>query len=118
MSFFYYMGSENTKNSDTPKTKENIIYNYSYRLLLESPDKYWVGKTLKIAFDSKGGKSIANKTKLIKITSYQRDNDGFEYFKVTDLSHGYLNEVYFFWFENLNNQNGVGPNIKYYEEAI
>jgi len=115
VAFSYYVGSQKARLSPPNKAniKNNVIYDYSYEPLLESPNKNWVGKNLKISFDSQGGRSIANKTKIVKVLSYQKDNEGFEYFKVKDISHNYVNELYFFWFENRG-----GPSIKYYEEAI
>ena len=91
---------------------------YEYRLLLDDPNKTWVGKTIKVSFDYRGGKSIRNKTKILELVSFEKDSDGLEYFKVKDISDGYLQELYFFWFHNSKNKNGVGPNITFFEEAI
>ena len=49
---------------------------------------------------------------------YDKDDEGYKYFSVKDLSDGYLREVFFFWFGNFGQKNDFGPNIKMWKEAI
>lgn len=97
-------------SSTKPIKKNNIISQISNK-----PSSNWVGKTIKVEFDSAGGSSIAHKTKNISIISYSTDSDGYEYFEVKDLSDGYLTELYFFWFDNFNGKKEWGPNIISYQ---
>lgn len=66
----------------------------------KKPNKNWVGKKIVAKFGAFGVKSIANKIKTLKILSYHKDNEGFQYFEVKDLSDKYLKQLYFFWFDS------------------
>jgi len=97
----------------------SLFDKYSYSELSGKPSKTWVGKYLKIGFNIKSGKSLAGKTKIIHLLSSEKDSDGYLYFNVKDLSNGYLQEVYYFWFLNVSrNKNEFGPTIISWQEAI
>lgn len=104
-------------SSKTKSSSNSILNNYSYINLSGEPDEDWVGKYLKIEFDHNGGRSIAGKTKIVHLQDYEKDYEGYKYFTVKDLSDGYLQEVFFFWFGNTGGKNGFGPNIKSWKEA-
>ena len=92
--------------------------NYTFVKLQGTPNRNWVGKYLNIRFDNSGGKSISDKTKIVKLLDYSEDSEGYKYFMVKDMTDGYLNEIYIFWFGNDGGKNGFGPNIESWKEAI
>ena len=109
--------SSKTKSSNTSNSN-SVINSYSYTSISGEPNEDWVGKFLKIQFDGMGGRSIAGKTKIVQILDYDKDDEGYKFFSVKDLSGGYLQEVFFFWFGNYGGKNGFGPNIQEWKEAI
>ena len=128
-SYFYLHSSTEEKVSTPQKSKKttsainetnkvSILDKYSYSPIKGKPKKRWVGKLLKIEFDMVGGWSIRGKTKIVELLGYGKDDEGYKYFDVKDLSDGYLEQVFFFWFGNDNHKNDIGPNIKSWKEAI
>ena len=105
-------------SSKTKSSSNSILNNYSYVTLSSQPDEDWVGKYLKIQFDNTGSKLMAGKTKIIQLVDYNKDDEGYKYFSVKDLSDGIIQDIYFFWFGNYGGKNGFGPNIKLWKEAI
>ena len=96
----------------TGKTEDSVLNKFSYTSI-GSPSEDWVGKHLKIKFANIGGKSIRGKTKIVELIDYDKDDEGYKYFTVKDLSDGYLETMYLFWFNNTD----FGPSIISWEEA-
>lgn len=99
----------------------SILEKYSYVDLSDLPNKNWVGKSIKIKFDNTGSKLIRGRTKIIQLLDYNKDADGYTYFSVKDLDSSadmFFSEIYLYWFANAGGQNGFGPNIMSWEEAI
>ena len=105
-------------SSKTKTSSNSILNNFSYITLSSEPDEDWVGKYLKIQFDNTGSNLMAGKTKIIQLVDYNKDDEGYKYFSVKDLSDGIIQDIYFFWFGNYGSKNGFGPNIKLWKEAI
>ena len=104
--------------SSRDKSSNSVINSYSYISISGKPNEDWVGKYLKIQFDNTGSKLMAGKTKIIQLVDYNKDDEGYKYFSVKDLSDGIIQDIYFFWFGNFGGKNGFGPNIKLWKEAI
>jgi|TARA_B100001964_G_C14206776_1_gene588527 hypothetical protein len=105
-------------SSKNKSSSNSILNNYSYINITGEPDEDWVGKYLKIQFDNTGSKLMAGKIKIIQLVDYNKDDEGYKYFSVKDLSDGIIQDIYFFWFGNYGSKNGFGPNIKLWKEAI
>jgi len=107
-SFLRFVGTSVTSTLDkVSKPKEQVD--------LSKPNSSWVGKKFELKFSSRAGRALANKTKVVKINRIDIDNDGYKNFSVTDLDSGYLQEVYFFWFNPSHNNKNIGPRIIKYK---
>ena len=112
-------GGDSSEVKKSNASKSNPVMNsYSYKSISGEPNEDWVGRILKIQFDGNGGRSLAGKTKIVQIQDYDKDSEGYKFFSVKDLSDGYLQEIYLYWFGNLGGKNGFGPNIQEWKEAI
>jgi hypothetical protein len=81
----------------------------------DTPDRSWVNHTIEVTFDKVGGRNINGKTKKIKILEFKTDSDGYEYFSVEDLTDQDINQLYIFWFDNLDGKQEAAPNIVTYK---
>jgi hypothetical protein len=101
--------NNDTANS-TANGKQTVLQTESKRY------PYNIDKIDKI--DNTGSKLMAGKIKIIQLVDYNKDDEGYKYFSVKDLSDGIIQDIYFFWFGNYGSKNGFGPNIKLWKEAI